>query len=75
MGHRYYDLNKKKVDILDFRPIGLVHSFPKLLVKLLAEHLVPRLPELISINQGAFVKGHSIQDYFFLVQKTMKLQH
>lgn len=45
------------------------------MAKLLANRLAPRLHELISINQSAFVKDLPIQDNFFLVQQTAKLLH
>ena len=41
----------------DFRPISLVHSFAKLITKLLANRLAPRLPQIVSPNQSAFIKG------------------
>lgn len=48
------------LDISDYRPISLVHSFPEILAKLLANRLARRLPELISTNQSVFVKGRLI---------------
>jgi mannosylglycoprotein endo-beta-mannosidase len=45
------------IEIKDFRPISLVHSFAKLFAKLLAARLSPRMPDLISCNQSAFIKG------------------
>jgi len=47
----------------DFRPISLVHSFAKLVTKLLANRLAPKLQEMVSPVQSAF-----IQDNFMLVQ-------
>jgi hypothetical protein len=52
--------------VKDYRPISLIHSFVKLVAKLLANGLTPHLPNLVSINQSAFVKGRSIQDNFLL---------
>ena len=40
----------------DFRPISLVHSFAKLVTKLLANRLAPRLQQIVSPNQSAFIK-------------------
>lgn len=57
----------------DFRPISLIHSFPKLISKMLANRLSPRLDELIQRNQSAFVKGRSILDNFKYVQSAAKL--
>jgi hypothetical protein len=56
----YITLLPKKVDVeqpKDFRPISLVHSFAKLVTKLLANSLAARLQEMVSPNQSAFIKG------------------
>lgn len=54
----------------DYRPISLIHSFAKLVAKLLSKRLSPHLHTLISCNQTAFVKGRSILDSFKYVQRT-----
>jgi hypothetical protein len=41
----------------DFRPISLIHSFAKLITKILANRLVVRLEGMVSTNQSAFIKG------------------
>lgn len=41
----------------DFRPIALIHSFGKLFAKCLAMCLALRLPEMVALNQSAFIKG------------------
>jgi hypothetical protein len=51
------------------QPISLIHSFAKLVTKLLANRLGPRLHELVAANQSAFVRGRSIHDNFMLVQQ------
>jgi hypothetical protein len=56
-------------EVKDYRPISPVHSFAKLVTKLLANCLAPQLPDMVSINQSAFVKGRSIQDNFLFVQQ------
>jgi len=56
----------------DFRPISLVHSFAKLITKLLANRLACRLQQMVSPNQSAFIKGRFIQDNFMLVQQTAR---
>ena len=61
--------------VKDFRPISLVHSFAKLITKILANRLAPRLNELVSPNQSAFIKGRFIQDNFMLAQQTSRLFH
>jgi hypothetical protein len=61
--------------VKDFRPISLIHSFAKLITKLLANRLPGRLSELVSTNQSAFVKGRCIHDNFLLVQQTTRFLH
>jgi len=51
----YITLLPKKVDVVevkDFRPISLIHSFAKLVTKLMANRLAPLLPSLVSANQS-----------------------
>ncbi|KAK1650553.1 hypothetical protein QYE76_068358 [Lolium multiflorum] len=55
------------VEVKDFRPISLVHSFGKLVAKMLATRLAPRMSELIHTNQSAFIKRQCIQDNFVLL--------
>jgi hypothetical protein len=55
--------------VKDFCPISLVHSFAKLITKILANRLAKRLNEIVSPNQSAFIKGRFIQDNFMLVQQ------
>ncbi|KAM0921778.1 hypothetical protein ACQ4PT_006701 [Festuca glaucescens] len=63
------------VELKDFRPISLVHSFARLLTKVLAQRLVPRMPDLVDSNQIAFIRGCCIQDNFLLVKNSAKLLH
>jgi mannosylglycoprotein endo-beta-mannosidase len=63
------------VDLKDFRPISLVHSFAKLVAKLLALRLAPRMPALVSCNQSAFIRGRCIHDNFVLVRQTAVTLH
>jgi hypothetical protein len=74
----YVTLIPKKVDAStarDFRPISLVHSFAKLITKILANRLAPRLDAMVATNQSAFIRGRSIHDNFMLVQQTVKTLH
>lgn len=74
----YITLIPKKEDaaqVKDFRPISLVHSFGKLITKILANRLASRLNDMVSPNQSAFIKGRSIQDNFMLVQQTARFLH
>jgi hypothetical protein len=48
------------IDLADFRPISLVHSFARLLTKVLARRLAPRMSELVADNQTAFIRGRCI---------------
>lgn len=48
----------------DFRPISVLNIIPKLLAKILSNRLRVKLPDLISINQTAFVHGRQIAENF-----------
>jgi hypothetical protein len=61
--------------VKDFRPISLVHSFAKLVTKILANRLASKLNELVSPNQSAFIKGRFIKDNFMQVQQTSRFLH
>ncbi|XP_073360263.1 uncharacterized protein [Aegilops tauschii subsp. strangulata] len=61
--------------VKDFRPICLVHNIPKIASKLLATSLCRRMPELVNVNQSAFIKGHSIHDNFLLVRQMARRLH
>lgn len=63
------------VMVKDFRPISLIHSFAKLVTKLIAGRLAGKLSALVAANQSAFVKGRCIHDNFVLVQQTAKFLH
>jgi len=74
----YLTLIPKKLEALeakDYRPISLVHSFAKLVTKLLANCLAPLLNTLVATNQSAFIRGRCIHDNFMLVQQTIKVLH
>jgi hypothetical protein len=53
----------------DFSLISLVHSFGKLLIKILPNRLVGRLHCMVFPNQSAFIKGCFIQENFMLVKQ------
>ena len=44
-------------EVWDFRPISLIHSFAKLVTKVLARRLALSLPDLVGAHQSAFVRG------------------
>ena len=74
----YITLLPKKQDVIsvkDYRPISLVHSFAKLVTKLMANRLAGHLDQMVSPNQSAFIKGRFILDNFMLVQHTTKFLH
>lgn len=58
-----------------FRPISLMHSFAKIITKILANRLAPRLNEMISQNQSAFVRKRAIHDNFLYVQNMVQMLH
>jgi retron-type reverse transcriptase len=59
----------------DYRPISIMHIISKLLAKILANRLAPRLDSLISRSQVAFIKGRSIHVNFQYVQGAVKHFH
>jgi hypothetical protein len=61
--------------ITDFSPISLIHSFAKMISKILANRLAPMLPSLISNNQMAFIKKRCIHDSFIYVQEVVRGLH
>jgi hypothetical protein len=61
--------------VKDFRSISLVHSFAKLVTKLLANRLATKLHDMVSMVQSAFIKGRFIQDNFMLVQQIARFLH
>jgi retron-type reverse transcriptase len=74
----YISLIPKHVEAIlprDFRPISLVHSFAKLITKILANRLAPELDKMVSTNQSAFIRGRCIHDNFIMVSQTIKMLH
>lgn len=59
----------------DYRPISLIHLMAKLVAKVLSLRLAPRLNELVSSSQSAFISGRCIHDNFMLVQQTVRHLH
>jgi len=71
-------LLKKKaqpMEIRDYRPISLIHSFGKLITKCLSRRLAPYLDRLVMKNQSVFIKGRCIHDSFRQVQLTCRALH
>lgn len=74
----FLTLIPKKTDAFaagDFRPISLIHSFAKLVTKIIANRLTFHLNKLVATNQSAFIMGRSIHDNFMLVQHSIKSLH
>jgi hypothetical protein len=61
--------------VTDFTPISLIHSFAKLLFKMLANRLAPKLKNLISHSQNAFIKKRCIHYNFMFVHQMIKELH
>ena len=59
----------------DFRPISLIHSFAKLLTKVLSIRLSMYIDKLISTSQSAFIQKRCIQDNFMYVRGLARHYH
>jgi hypothetical protein len=59
----------------DYRTISLMHSFAKLVTKILANRLASHLQKLVAANQSAFISGRSIHDNYMMVQHFIKSLH
>ncbi|XP_050221220.1 uncharacterized protein LOC126671491 [Mercurialis annua] len=64
---------KGACDVKDFRPISLIHGLFKLVSKVLAVRLAAVLPNIISKNQFAFMKGRNIGDCFMIASQILHL--
>jgi hypothetical protein len=63
------------IDLTDFRDISRVHSFKRLLTKVLARRFAPRMVELVHANQTTIIRGRCMHDNFLLVKESAKLLH
>jgi hypothetical protein len=61
--------------VKDFRPTSPVHSFAKLVTKILDNRLSRRLNNMVSPTQSALIKVRFIQGNFTLVQQTSRFLH
>jgi hypothetical protein len=50
--------------ITEYRPISLQHSIPKLIAKVLANRLQPKMMQLVDEMQSGFIKNRSIVENF-----------
>jgi hypothetical protein len=53
--------------VQDYRPISLIHLVGKLISKILATRLVPKIGHLVHGTQCTFIKGRSIHENFKFV--------
>jgi hypothetical protein len=65
--------NADRIDM--FRPISLINSFMKIITKIMANRLAPRMNEIISNSQNAFIQKRSIHDNFLYVQRVIMKLH
>jgi hypothetical protein len=65
--------NPDRIDL--FRPINLINSCMKIITKIMATRLTPRMNEIVSTTQNAFIQKRSIHDNFLYVQKVIKKLH
>jgi hypothetical protein len=56
--------NESAKEMKDYRPISLQHSIPKLIAKVLANRLQPKIKSLVDEMQSGFLKGRSVIDNF-----------
>ena len=61
--------------IADFHPISLIHIIPKIIAKAMATRLAPRMNDIVSHCQSAFIKARSIHDNFMYVRNTARRLH
>ncbi|KAM0836416.1 hypothetical protein ACQ4PT_062357 [Festuca glaucescens] len=62
-------------EVRDFRSISLIHGFAKLVAKVLANRVAPVLPQMVGVQQSAFVRGRCLHDNFMMVQGTARKLH
>ena len=61
--------------ISNFRPSSLIHVVPKIIVKAMARRLSPKMNEIVSRSQSAFIKSRTIHDNFLYVRNTARRLH
>jgi hypothetical protein len=61
--------------ITNFRPISLIHSFAKIIAKVLALWLAPHMSSIVSPAQSVFIKRRSIHDNYMAVCNAVRHYH
>jgi hypothetical protein len=76
-GTRLALLPKKSVSELPgyFRPISQIHSFAKIVSKVLSLRLAPHMDGLVSNEQSDFIKHRCIQDNFIYICNLVRAYH
>jgi hypothetical protein len=82
-GRGFYKLNQALLTLLpkhadasqlgDYRSIGLIHLVAKIFTKLLSLRRAPKLNDIVSPLQNAFIRGRSLHDSFVLVRQSVRL--
>ncbi|KAK1609661.1 hypothetical protein QYE76_033334 [Lolium multiflorum] len=62
-------------EIVDYRPISLIHAIAKIIAKMLSIILGPYMDSLVSNAQSAFIKKRSIHDNFLYVKNLATRLH
>ena len=62
-------------DIVDFRPISLIHAIAKIIAKIMSNRLAPHMNDLFSQAQSAFIKRRCIHGNFMYVRNLARRFH
>uniref|UniRef100_A0A453BP67 Reverse transcriptase domain-containing protein n=1 Tax=Aegilops tauschii subsp. strangulata TaxID=200361 RepID=A0A453BP67_AEGTS len=60
------------LEVRDFRPISLIHSFPKLVAKVMSLRVAPEMTNTVGTHQSTFIQGRCLHDNYMLVQGTVR---
>jgi hypothetical protein len=66
---------EEAIQITDYWPISLINSLNKIITKILATRLAPRMNELVSQAHNAFIKKRCIHDNFLYAQRVIQTLH
>jgi hypothetical protein len=61
--------------ITNFRPISLIHVVPKIIAKDMAQRLSPKMNEMVSYSQNAFINSRTIHNNLMYVRNTARQLH